>query len=183
MRLIPLLFSFKGRISREPYWLFFGACLFLPVVLQVEKEPFLFFALIVLWSMLAIIVKRYHDLDRSGLWALLHLLIPPIGMIQCGFLRGTPGVNRFGPDPLIDSIASRTKKLLFLVGGVALVLIGLMLFIFIIVDSLSGKTLEFGEAIMGTVLTIGLWWGAYFYLRRALTRSLTPRRTDEPQAS
>ena len=47
--------------------------------------------------------KRWHDRDKSGWWALLNL-IPVIGtlwiLIECGFLRGTYGGNRFGPDPL-----------------------------------------------------------------------------------
>jgi uncharacterized membrane protein YhaH (DUF805 family) len=43
-----------------------------------------------------------HDTDRSGWWVLL-FLIPLIGAIvlliwYCS--RGTPGGNRFGPDPL-----------------------------------------------------------------------------------
>jgi uncharacterized membrane protein YhaH (DUF805 family) len=51
---------------------------------------------------LAVSVRRLHDTDRSGWWVLL-FLIPLIGAIvlliwYCS--RGTPGGNRFGPDPL-----------------------------------------------------------------------------------
>jgi uncharacterized membrane protein YhaH (DUF805 family) len=51
---------------------------------------------------LAVSVRRLHDTDRSGWWILL-FLIPLIGAIvllvwYCS--RGTPGGNRFGPDPL-----------------------------------------------------------------------------------
>jgi uncharacterized membrane protein YhaH (DUF805 family) len=51
---------------------------------------------------LAVSVRRLHDTDRSGWWVLL-FLIPLIGAIvlliwYCS--RGTPGPNRFGPDPL-----------------------------------------------------------------------------------
>ena len=47
--------------------------------------------------------KRYHDRDRSGWWLLL-ILIPLLGplwlIVVLGFLKGTEGENRFGPDPL-----------------------------------------------------------------------------------
>jgi uncharacterized membrane protein YhaH (DUF805 family) len=49
------------------------------------------------------LAKRCHDRDRSG-WFQLISLIPLIGsiwlLVEVGFLRGTPGPNRFGPDPL-----------------------------------------------------------------------------------
>ncbi len=55
------------------------------------------------WIGLAVTVKRSHDRDKSGWWILI-ALIPLIGaiwfLIEFGFLRGTPGPNRFGPDPL-----------------------------------------------------------------------------------
>jgi uncharacterized membrane protein YhaH (DUF805 family) len=48
-------------------------------------------------------IKRWHDLDKSGWWVLVNL-IPILGglwsLIECGFLKGTNGQNRFGPDPL-----------------------------------------------------------------------------------
>jgi uncharacterized membrane protein YhaH (DUF805 family) len=55
-----------------------------------------------LWASAAITVKRWHDRDRSWVWALLGL-VPVIGWvwqgIECGFLEGTLGPNRFGPSP------------------------------------------------------------------------------------
>ena len=48
-------------------------------------------------------IKRWHDLDKSGCWVFINL-IPIIGglctLIECGFVKGTEGPNRFGPDPL-----------------------------------------------------------------------------------
>jgi uncharacterized membrane protein YhaH (DUF805 family) len=46
--------------------------------------------------------KRFHDRNRTG-WLLLLFVIPILGIfvvIELGFLRGTRGPNRFGPDPL-----------------------------------------------------------------------------------
>ncbi|HAE49771.1 MAG TPA: DUF805 domain-containing protein, partial [Tistrella mobilis] len=52
---------------------------------------------------LAIGARRCHDRGRSG-WFQLIMLIPLIGwiwlLVEIGFLRGTEGPNRFGPDPL-----------------------------------------------------------------------------------
>jgi uncharacterized membrane protein YhaH (DUF805 family) len=50
---------------------------------------------------LAVTVRRLHDTDRSGWWILLNL-IPIVGALivlifTC--LDGTPGDNRFGPNP------------------------------------------------------------------------------------
>jgi uncharacterized membrane protein YhaH (DUF805 family) len=60
-------------------------------------------ALIFIWPALAIYTKRWHDRDKSGWWTLISL-VPVIGsiwmLVECGFLRGTEGPNRFGADPL-----------------------------------------------------------------------------------
>jgi uncharacterized membrane protein YhaH (DUF805 family) len=112
-----LLFSFEGRINRLPYW---GVVLLMLVLgagfnfavgdfgpgrpmttgpAIIETLVFVLF----LWVGLAVQIKRWHDRDKSGWWALLNL-VPVIGtlwiLIECGFLRGTYGANRFGPDPL-----------------------------------------------------------------------------------
>lgn len=59
--------------------------------------------LITLWPSLAIYTKRWHDRNKSGWWSLIGL-VPLIGgiwmIVELGFLRGTEGPNRFGPDPL-----------------------------------------------------------------------------------
>jgi uncharacterized membrane protein YhaH (DUF805 family) len=58
--------------------------------------------LVLIWPALALQVKRWHDRDKSGWWVLI-AFIPIIGafwvLIECGFLDGTPGPNRFGPSP------------------------------------------------------------------------------------
>ena len=43
---------------------------------------------------LAVSIRRMHDQDRSGWWILC-----PIANIIFLFIDGTPGPNRFGPDP------------------------------------------------------------------------------------
>ena len=54
-----------------------------------------------IWSGLAIQVKRWHDMDKSG-WMVLLNFIPLanlVVLIMCGAFRGTVGPNRFGGDP------------------------------------------------------------------------------------
>jgi uncharacterized membrane protein YhaH (DUF805 family) len=54
------------------------------------------------WVGFALTVKRWHDRDRSWTWALLGF-VPVAGWlwqgIECAFLEGTLGPNRFGPSP------------------------------------------------------------------------------------
>ena len=61
--------------------------------------------LITLWPSLALYAKRWHDRDKSGWWSLI-MFVPIIGgiwmLIELGFLRGTDGPNRFGPNPIAD---------------------------------------------------------------------------------
>ena len=67
--------------------------------------PLVILILLTLWPSLAIYAKRWHDRDKSGWWSLI-MLVPLIGalwmIIELGFLRGTEGPNRFGPDPIAD---------------------------------------------------------------------------------
>lgn len=62
----------------------------------------LFFIFCLIWVDLANSVKRWHDRDKSGWWILISI-IPIVGpiwaLIECGFLPGTYGNNRFGPSP------------------------------------------------------------------------------------
>ena len=107
-----LLFSFEGRANRQPYWMFFLAVIAVSFVLvgismvigeKVGTILLVLFQLAVLWSALAIQVKRWHDRDKSAWWLLMNL-VPVIGalwvFIECGCLRGTEGQNQYGPDPL-----------------------------------------------------------------------------------
>jgi uncharacterized membrane protein YhaH (DUF805 family) len=60
------------------------------------------YLVLVFWISLAVQIKRWHDRDKSGVWVLI-AFIPLVGpiwsLIECGFLDGTEGPNRFGPSP------------------------------------------------------------------------------------
>ena len=120
--------SFRGRVNRAKYWriqigLFFANLFFnIWVAIQhghstLHHQPtktgdwiliggVICVTLISLWVSIATDVKRYHDRDKTGWWVLV-VLIPVVGfvwlLVECGFLRGTTGPNRYGPDPLASN--------------------------------------------------------------------------------
>ena len=102
---------FTGRASRSEYWWFF---LFSNLALWTAQiaggmigDSGVLSGIVTLalfLPALAVGVRRLHDIDRSGWWALL-VLLPLIGLIVLivwNCFRGTPGPNRFGPDPLAN---------------------------------------------------------------------------------
>jgi uncharacterized membrane protein YhaH (DUF805 family) len=55
----------------------------------------------------SVMVRRLHDIDRSGWWWLI-AFIPLVGWVlivvwQC--TKGTAGTNQFGPDPFGQAFA------------------------------------------------------------------------------
>ena len=101
--------NFDGRASRSEYWWFYGffvALLLAIFVASVAWMPALFslwgvYIAAMLLPLLAVTVRRLHDVDRPGDWAVL-ALIPFAGVRLTRMLAqpGTPGPNRYGPDPL-----------------------------------------------------------------------------------
>jgi uncharacterized membrane protein YhaH (DUF805 family) len=111
--------QFSGRARRKEFWMYF---LFWFIVLVVAGildkvlgldygdpdakfgrtgwiSTILFLAMAI--PSIAVSVRRMHDKDRTGWWVLIWL-IPCIGWIWFIIWQaqdGTPGDNRFGPDP------------------------------------------------------------------------------------
>jgi len=73
-----------------------------PAMIIVLLVVSLLYLVLVFWISLALQIKRWHDRDKSGVWVLI-AFIPFVGpiwsIIECGFLDGTEGSNRFGPSP------------------------------------------------------------------------------------
>jgi uncharacterized membrane protein YhaH (DUF805 family) len=113
--------DFQGRSTRMEFWMFFLFVMIVMIVLQtlagimlassMSVDPqtgvvtgggFGIFAIIIWVFYLAVLVpsiavgvRRMHDQDKSGWFILI-----PIANLVFYCLPGTPGPNRFGPDPL-----------------------------------------------------------------------------------
>ncbi len=107
MNLGWLLFSFEGRINRMSYWMswiVFVPLSFVAMAIATNKEILELYrgviVLVMVWPMLAVQAKRWHDIDMSGWWLLVNLIPvvgPLIALCMNGFLPGTHGENPFGP--------------------------------------------------------------------------------------
>ena len=94
--------DFNGRASRSEYWWF----VLLTIVLSFIPVIGWILRLVLLLPSLAVQVRRLHDMNRSAWWLLLLVPVPPIIIIGAPVLLimsafpGTPGPNRYGPNPL-----------------------------------------------------------------------------------
>jgi len=109
-----LFFSAAGRVARGRYWLITVAGSLLGVTLfligGLSDHPGAYVAYVaIIWPMMMVAVKRYHDRGKSGVWLLI-VLIPFVGaiwqLVELGFLRGVRGPNEYGPDPLMTESES-----------------------------------------------------------------------------
>lgn len=132
MTLQQWLFSFKGRIGRRDFWIWIGvwvvglAILF--TLAGAGMMPYSTAGLFLSGSLIptaAVVVKRLHDRNKKGWWALLFIpawllfagnweifgsfwqwglgrflptLIVVMMLIDLGSFMGTPGSNRFGAE-------------------------------------------------------------------------------------
>ncbi|PKH23620.1 hypothetical protein CIG19_09320 [Enterobacterales bacterium CwR94] len=124
-------FSLQGRLNRKDFWIWQGVWLLLMLVLftlagqgWMDTQFTAFCIVALLWPSSAVMVKRLHDRDKKGWWALLVILawmlaagnwmavMPPLWswalgrflpilivvmmFLDLGIFQGTPGENRFG---------------------------------------------------------------------------------------
>lgn len=62
------------------------------------------FNIVLLLPSIAIGARRLHDIDRAAWWLLLYLTGVCVILLVVWFcFPGTPGPNRFGPDPFSSS--------------------------------------------------------------------------------
>lgn len=102
--------NYKGRTGRKEFWTFMLINFVITVILTLlgflgrEFEGFLpvaFYSALSAVATNAAMVRRLHDISKSG-WTLLLLLLPVIGVIVVlGLLTldGDPGTNAYGPVP------------------------------------------------------------------------------------
>lgn len=109
MSIWELLTSPKGRVGRITFFLC-QLAIALPLILlgvyEVNLENFIRFPWIIYvvlaYPTIITQIKRWHDRGESGWWCLLTIV--PFGeiwvFIECTFLAGDEGENRYGEAPL-----------------------------------------------------------------------------------
>ncbi len=103
---------FTGRARRKEFWQFQVVAFAISIVLMIVDGTLGtktasgigilggIFSLAILLPNIGVLIRRLHDTDRSGWWALLGLIpIANIALLVFMFIQGTVGSNRFGPDP------------------------------------------------------------------------------------
>lgn len=108
---------FEGRTSRSDFWLFVLFNFIFSVIAVVLDNLigtaysrsgygiiYTLYALATFLPSLAVTVRRLHDTDKSGGWIFISL-IPFGSIVLLVFLctEGTPGFNRFGDNPYMES--------------------------------------------------------------------------------
>lgn len=106
--------TFSGRARRKEYWMFILFNLIFSIVATIldsvlgTRNPDTgygivsgLYSLAVLLPSLAVLVRRLHDIGKSGWWFFISL-IPIVGVIWLLVLLATdsqPGDNQYGPNP------------------------------------------------------------------------------------
>lgn len=95
--------GFNGRARRSEYWYFtlFNSMVGLVLALISIRALSVIWSLVVLLPGLAVMVRRLHDIGRSGWWYLI-VLIPIVGAVVLIVFFCTdsqPGENKWGKNP------------------------------------------------------------------------------------
>lgn len=111
MTVFQYLFSFEGRIGRLQFWIFLVLAILAHIIGPLifgGSDPFkrvlisFCLTLLLIWPSLAIQVKRWHDINKSGYWVCINF-VPVIGsiwaLLELGFLPGSPASNNYGVPP------------------------------------------------------------------------------------
>ncbi len=107
--------TFSGRARRKEYWMYYlFYMIFAFVIGFVEglagmETPVLsgIYGLAILLPSISVLVRRLHDIDKSGWWFWI-ALVPFVGgivLLVFSCMEGTKGPNRFGPDPKAETAA------------------------------------------------------------------------------
>jgi uncharacterized membrane protein YhaH (DUF805 family) len=111
LKVLKAYFSFEGRIGRKTFLIRYAVLMFFVVALGLSDRtmfesgnPWRTTAeaasiVAFIWCIWANSVKRWHDTNRSSLYAFI-MVVPMIGallnLVLNLSLAGTPGPNRFG---------------------------------------------------------------------------------------
>ncbi len=94
--------DFKGRARRSEYWWFYLFVIVLQIILRlISTTVSEIGALLLLLPVLAVSVRRLHDIGKGGGYIFINFipLVGPIIWIYWACLEGEKGANRFGKNP------------------------------------------------------------------------------------
>lgn len=108
LRAIKQYLTFRGRASRQEYWMFALYNVVISIVLYVighklggGDKPLGVYGLLILLPAFSLSVRRMHDINRSG-WYILLGLIPIVGPLTLLYFKCRAGdidENNFGAPP------------------------------------------------------------------------------------
>ncbi|WPC76480.1 DUF805 domain-containing protein [Vibrio porteresiae] len=115
-------FNFNGRARRKEYWMFglfhaIALCVFFVLnVITNENSIIAFLSLFYMLAMIlpniAVTIRRFHDIDKSG-WNILFSLIPFVGpfiMLYFMVLDSKDYTNQYGMPPKSANESVTTKS-------------------------------------------------------------------------
>lgn len=76
-------------------------------------------SILIMIPLINLAVKRFHDLNKSGRWA-LSILLPLVGWIMPTLFKGVNEKNTYGPDPLTTQSSDLTT---YLITGLSLLIL------------------------------------------------------------
>ena len=107
--------DFTGRARRKEYWMFYLfymlAIIALVVIDGIIGSGGILSGIMILGTLvpfIALSARRLHDINKSGWWQLIVFIpvVGPIVMLVFTVMQGNPGENRFGQDPLAQTVTA-----------------------------------------------------------------------------
>lgn len=124
---------FRGRASRSEYWWFILVTIIFNIIISLLSADLpnlgliinFVVAITIILPSIGVQVRRLHDTDHTGWWAIawlvpvflliigaVHLciilfLVLTVWMLYLNIKKGTVGSNRFGSDPLLPDVDIR----------------------------------------------------------------------------
>lgn len=112
--------NFQGRASRSEFW-WFAIFIFLVKFFGITINVFtgggnlhilIIAVLILLIPYLSVRARRLHDMNKSGWWVLLNIMIlGQLALLIMCILPGTAGPNKYGINPLFKIDKSELEEI------------------------------------------------------------------------